>query len=153
VASGKGDMEIDMEEVVDNDNDNEFTVVSNYQPRLFSSTSSSSGKQAEQMMVDPISGKAIPADQMEEHMRVQLLDPKWRLEQQRFAEKQKETAFAEGGSIADSLKSFAKKRGDIFGQSAVQATAIAAEQAIEKRKSEVFKYQLNNYYIECYFSQ
>jgi splicing factor 3A subunit 1 len=42
-------------------------------------------------MIDPISGKAIPVNQMAEHMRVSLLDPKWRTEQQRFQEKQRET--------------------------------------------------------------
>lgn len=33
----------------------------------------------------------IPVDKMSEHMRVQLLDPKWREEQKRFLDKQKET--------------------------------------------------------------
>ena len=48
-------------------------------------------------------------------MRIQLMDPKWREQQQRFLEKQQETTLAAGSSIADSLKQFAKQRGDIFG--------------------------------------
>jgi len=93
-------------------------------------------------MVDPISGKAVPVDQMGEHMRVQLLDPRWREQQQRFIDKQKETGFAEGGSIADNLKVFASKRGDIFGQAATgtganSASAIAQQAALEKEQSEL----------------
>eukprot|EP01038_Epipyxis_sp_PR26KG_P004049 gene4049-5791_t len=121
------------------DNDEvDFKVVSNYQPRIAGSANSENTK----VMVDPISGKVIPVDQMEEHMRVQLLDPKWRLEQKRFQEKQKETGLAANNSIADSLKMFAKKRGDIFGQAAVgsdanSALAIAEETARENKNNEI----------------
>ena len=68
---------------------------------------------------------------------MQLLDPKWREEQKRFQDKQKETGFAEGSSIADSLRTFAKKRGDIFGQS-VAATSENSAQAIA-RESEILE--------------
>lgn len=130
-SSSSGAMEVD-EDLLDQD----IKVVANYQPRI----GGAAGKPL--VMVDPISGKAIPVSQMEEHMRVQLLDPKWREEQKRFAEKQKETGYAEGSSIADSLKQFAKKRGDIFGQAAGgaapdSAAAIAEEAAAEKRRQEV----------------
>ena len=120
--------------------DQDIKVVTNYQPRIGGSAGWAGSKPL--VMVDPISGKTIPVDQMEEHMRVQLLDPKWREEQKRFADKQKESGYAEGSSIADSLKIFARQRGDIFGQAAVgnapdSAAAIAAEAAIEKRRQEV----------------
>ena len=126
---------------VDEDFDQDIKVVTNYQPRIGGSAAGGAGNKP-LVMVDPISGKTIPVDQMEEHMRVQLLDPKWREEQKRFAEKQKETGYAEGSSIADSLRMFAKKRGDIFGQSAAgnapdSAAAIAEEAALEKRRQEV----------------
>lgn len=97
------DMDMDMD-------DGDLKVVSNYIPRTAQSTSSTL------MMVDPISGKAIPADKVEDHMRVQLIDPSYKVQQKRFQEKQLETGFAEGSSIADSLKLFAKKRSDIFGK-------------------------------------
>jgi splicing factor 3A subunit 1 len=125
--------------------DQDIKVVANYQPRI--SGSSSMQSSTAMMMVDPLSGKAIPVGQMEEHMRVQLLDPKWREEQKRFADKQRETGFAEGGSIADSLRMFAKKRGDIFGQAAGgsaphSAAAIAEEAARERKKQEVLPLSL-----------
>lgn len=128
----------------------DLKVVTDYQHHSSSSAGSSragssaagAGAGGGLMMVDPISGKAIPVDQLTEHMRVQLLDPRWREQQQRFVEKQKETGFAEGGSIADSLKMFARKRGDIFGQAATgagpnTAAAIAEQEALEQRKHEV----------------
>lgn len=102
---GGGDMEMDTEAEMD------LNVVTDYAPRV-----AGSGPSGPLTMVDPISGKIIPVDEMGEHMRVQLMDPRWRIEQKRFQDKQRETGYAEGGSIADSLKLFAKKRGDIFGE-------------------------------------
>jgi splicing factor 3A subunit 1 len=96
------DMDMDMD-------DGDLKVVSNYVPRTAQHTSSTL------MMADPISGKSIPADKVEDHMRVQLIDPSYKIQQKRFQDKQLETGYAEGSSIADSLKLFAKKRSDIFG--------------------------------------
>lgn len=111
------DMDMDVEEEVEEDED--IKVVTDYVPRTAQTmASSSSSTGLSNSMIDPISGKIIPASQMEEHMHVQLLDPKYRVELKRFQEKQKETGFAEGVSIAESLKVFAKKRGDIFGSNA-----------------------------------
>jgi splicing factor 3A subunit 1 len=151
-----GAMDVDQDEAqeqtaaVEEDNDEDLSdlkVVTDYTPALGGSvhpgaSTAGSGNSAGLMMVDPISGKAVPVDQLSEHMRVQLLDPRWRQQQQRFVDKQKETGFAEGGSIADSLKNFARKRGDIFGQAATgagadSALAIAEQEALERRKAEV----------------
>jgi hypothetical protein len=113
------------------------------------------GTQATKMMVDPISGKVVAAEDMTEHMRVQLLDPKWRQQQHRFLEKQKETGYAAGGSIADSLKVFARKRGDIFGQAASgsgpdSAAAIAKLEEADVRRSEVFINIYSNLMFVCF---
>ena len=112
-----GDMEMDTEM--------DLNVVTDYAPRMANSGIVSGPL----TMVDPISGKVIPVDEMSEHMRVQLMDPRWRIEQKRFQDKQRETGYAEGGSIADSLKQFAKKRGDIFGGRDI------SEQGGEEKKS------------------
>lgn len=121
--------------------DPDIKIVSDYKPRIAGSAgvSSSSSSSSTATMLDPISGRMIPVDQMEEHMRVQLLDPKWREEQKRFQDKQKESGLAAGVSIADSLKLFAKKRGDIFGQSTAaggenSAAAIAEEEQREQQR-------------------
>jgi splicing factor 3A subunit 1 len=96
-------------EITPEDIDADINVVSDYQPRL------APGGKKVATMIDPISGKAVPVADLSEHMRIQLMDPKWRIEQQRFLSKQAETSYAEGSSIADSLKQFARQRGDIFG--------------------------------------
>jgi splicing factor 3A subunit 1 len=117
--------------------DGDLKIVSNYQPRIGGSQNVTSNM----TMLDPISGKMIAIEKMEEHMRVQLLDPKWREEQKRFQDKQKDSGYAEGGSIADSLKLFARKRGDIFGQATTgsgpnTAAAIASEEQVEQARYE-----------------
>ena len=75
------------------------------------------------MVIDPITGQTVAASDLSDHMRIQLMDPKWREEQARAAAKQKDTALAEGDSIAASLKSLARKRGDIFGSAEVSKQA------------------------------
>jgi splicing factor 3A subunit 1 len=118
----------------EDDDDDEIKVVSNYQQRLGQTASTQP-----LMMIDPVSGKPIPLNQLEEHMRIQLLDPKWKEEQKRFQEKQKETGYAEGASIAGNLKLFARKRGDIFGQSTSgpeSAAMIAQLEEQERKKNE-----------------
>lgn len=77
------------------------------------------------MVIDPITGATVAASELSDHMRIQLMDPKWREEQARAAAKQKDTALAEGESIAASLKSLARKRGDIFGSAEVSLWGAA----------------------------
>ena len=66
---------------------------------------------------------------MAEHMRISLLDPKWREEQQRLKEKTAQETLAAGSSIASALQSFAKQRGDIFGSTEEEEEAILRERA------------------------
>jgi splicing factor 3A subunit 1 len=117
--SGMQPMEITPEDI-----DADINVVSDYQPRL------APGGKKVATMIDPISGKAVPVADLSEHMRIQLMDPKWRIEQQRFLSKQAETSYAEGSSIADSLKQFARQRGDIFG------TEVSEDEEAKKRQKK-----------------
>ncbi|GMH58302.1 hypothetical protein TrST_g9602 [Triparma strigata] len=64
----------------------------------------------EQTMIDPITGKSIAVSEMSEHMRIQLLDPKWASQNARNRAKQVDTNFAVGDSIVKNLDSFAKER-------------------------------------------
>ena len=116
--------------------ESDIKVISDYVPRIAKSAPSL----GTMTMIDPISGKALPVSEMSEHMRVQLLDPKWRIEQQRFQEKQKQTSYAEGSSIADSLSIFARKRGDIFGSD-------SKSQGPDEKKSKITEdYEENDNY-------
>jgi splicing factor 3A subunit 1 len=83
----------------------------NYVPRV----ASISDAKFTNEMLDPISGSSVPVEQISNHMRIQLMDQKWNDQQKKFVDKQQDTGYAEGISITDSLKSFARQRGDIFG--------------------------------------
>jgi splicing factor 3A subunit 1 len=101
---------------MDEDEDDGIRIVpaSTYQPRL---NPQAAGLAAPQTLVDPLSGKVVPADQISEHMRVQLLDPRWREEQRRFQDKQKETGLVAGDLISQNLRVFAQNRTDIIDNS------------------------------------
>lgn len=103
--------------------DDEINVVVDYKPDV----ASSAGATLPTMVIDPITGQKVAASDLSDHMRIQLMDPKWREEQARAAAKQKDTALAEGESIAASLKSLARKRGDIFGSAEVRRAGQARE--------------------------
>eukprot|EP00605_Chrysophyceae_sp_TOSAG23-4_P001171 GSChrysophyteH1.ASY1.ANO1.1279.1 assembled CDS len=107
------DVEMDMDE--DEDVEGDLTVVDDYQPKL------APADRGPMEVFDPVSGRAIDVVNVDEHMRVQLIDPRWRTEQQKFLDKQKETGIAEGDSIAANLSRFAQKRSDIFGSGASSA--------------------------------
>eukprot|EP00752_Nemacystus_decipiens_P010228 g9113.t1 len=114
--------------------DDEIHVVTDYKPGVASGATTA----LPNMVIDPITGATVAASDLSDHMRIQLMDPKWREQQARAAEKQKDTALAEGESIAASLKSLAKKRGDIFGSAEDEEQQLLNESnARKKRKEEV----------------
>lgn len=65
--------------------------------------------------IDPRTGEEVPIDASTEHMRVNLLDPKWQEEKRRNLEKHKGSGLTTDENIAQNLSSLAKKRPDIFG--------------------------------------
>ncbi|CAH1787515.1 unnamed protein product [Owenia fusiformis] len=72
---------------------------------------------SDQFLISPITGEKIPADKLQQHMKIGLLDPKWMEQKDReIAEKrEQEEVFAPGSSIESSLKNLAERRTDIFG--------------------------------------
>uniref|UniRef100_A0AAV1THM5 Splicing factor 3A subunit 1 n=1 Tax=Peronospora matthiolae TaxID=2874970 RepID=A0AAV1THM5_9STRA len=129
-ASDDEDMDMEEEEVDDDDDESnpDIKVVENYIPQATAAT-------AQQPLLS-VDGKTLSSAEANEHMRILLMNPKWREETQRHLEKQKESSYAVGSAIADSLRRFATKRADIFASSAeeearlLQATTAptAAEQ-------------------------
>jgi len=104
----------------DDDGGEQLKVVANYQPKVVS-TKDITGDSSRTHIVDPISGKQIAIADMSEHMRIQLLDPKWAEERRRFLDKQRETNFVAGEDIASNISRLAQAREDIFGSSAQSA--------------------------------
>lgn len=90
------------------------------------------------MQVCPRCNEPIPADELSEHMRIELIDPKWKEQKQRFLEKQKTTNLIDKGNvIADNLKRLAEFRADIFGGDVMEAERKIREkqaEAIEKQR-------------------
>lgn len=100
-----GGMADDGSAMSEDDNDDEqIKIVSEteYTPKVVSTTSSITH------VIDPITKRSIPIQDMSEHMRIQLLDPKWAEEKKKFMEKQKDSNFVEGDEIARNINVFAK---------------------------------------------
>lgn len=80
-------------------------------------------------MVTLPDGRTVPVSQMNEHMKVNLLDPKWREYQDKFENRQKETNMAEAGSMEKNLRRLAGARPDVFG-----GERDEADRRMEERK-------------------
>ena len=85
-------------------------VVEDYSPTVVSSRSKLASP-SHTHVIDPITKKSIPVADTTEHMRIQLLDPKWAVEKRRFMEKQKDSNYVEGETIARNVDAFARARG------------------------------------------
>jgi len=71
------------------------------------------------LALDPLTGQQIRLDEMEEHMRISLLDPKWKEQKSLEEERRKDTNVAGDEDINRALKQFAERRTDIFGDKEV----------------------------------
>ena len=60
-------------------------------------------------------GVQVPASQLDSHMRIELLDPKWKEQKEISERKNKESNLAPDELISANLQNFAKYRTDIFG--------------------------------------
>ncbi|CDJ42513.1 surp module domain-containing protein, putative [Eimeria tenella] len=84
----------------------------------------------------PITGQLIPADQMTNHLRILLLDPKWKEQKDRFLEKaQAESAFAPLEDVEGYLAQFVAKRPDLFG-SVDDHARLEAEAEVDPLRAE-----------------
>lgn len=73
-------------------------------------------KDSTKVAVSPITGELIPVDQMAEHMRISLIDPKFQEQRQAMMSKIRETTKASDDEIGRNLMGLARKRPDVFGQ-------------------------------------
>ena len=82
----------------------------------------------------PNCGKSIPENELAEHIRIELLDPRWK-EQKRQLETRKaqHLSLNQGADISSSLRNLASARTDLFGDEMDEATRKAKEEE-EKRK-------------------
>jgi splicing factor 3A subunit 1 len=104
----------DMQDSSDEEDDDGETirVVPSYTPKVYAVHETNTMETA----IDPITGKRVAVKDMPEHMRIQLLDPKWAQERKKFQDKQKESNLVSGDMVATNLERFAQARGDRFGK-------------------------------------
>ncbi|XP_051152956.1 probable splicing factor 3A subunit 1 [Andrographis paniculata] len=86
-------------------------------------------------VVSPITGELIPISEMSEHMRISLIDPKYKEQKDRMFAKIRETTLAVDDEISRNIVGLARTRPDIFGTTEEEVSnAVKAE--IEKKKDE-----------------
>ena len=96
------------------------------------------GAAAPQTTVCPVCGDTVPIATMSEHVRVELLNPKFREERRKLEQrKQEQASLAEGADPSRFLKQFAGARTDLFGAQAdeeAQARREAQAQQLAREK-------------------
>jgi splicing factor 3A subunit 1 len=93
------------------EDEEQIRVVPSYTPKIVATHET-----RVETVIDPITGKSVPVKDMPEHLRIQLLDPKWAEERKKFQEKQKDSNLVSGDVVASNLERFAQARGDRFGK-------------------------------------
>ncbi|KAF1806424.1 Pre-mRNA splicing factor PRP21 like protein-domain-containing protein [Mucor lusitanicus] len=111
-------------------------IRTDYKPKLYGTTPSKGAVPTE---LCPRCGEAIPVAEMAEHMRIELLDPKWKEQKMAMEAKQRDSnLLQEGNDVAKILKNISGLRPDIFGSDEVDANKRIREQEEEaKRKDRV----------------
>ncbi|KAH8582441.1 Pre-mRNA splicing factor 2xSWAP domain [Cryptosporidium sp. chipmunk genotype I] len=89
----------------------------------------------------PITGQLIPVEEISNHMRILLLDPKWKKQKDQLVERAKqESAFTASSNIEENLVAFISKRPDLFGTiEEVVAGTHGFEDIGEKSKRQKLK--------------
>ncbi|KAL0038699.1 hypothetical protein WJX79_003797 [Trebouxia sp. C0005] len=112
------DMEVDEEPM---------RIVRNYQRH------DARANQSSRVAVSPITGELIPVDQMAEHMRISLIDPKFQQQREAMMSKIRETTKAGDDEIGRNLIGLARKRPDVFGSTQEEMGALV-QQSINDSK-------------------
>ncbi|KAI6028332.1 Pre-mRNA splicing factor PRP21 like protein-domain-containing protein [Pisolithus orientalis] len=84
-----------------------------------------------------ICGQQIPVDELDEHMRIELLDPKWKSQRDALeARKVQASELMRGANVVTSLKNLASTRVDIFGTGADEERRKREEEEERARRKE-----------------
>ncbi|KAK2460545.1 hypothetical protein APHAL10511_007015 [Amanita phalloides] len=84
-----------------------------------------------------ICGQQIPVDELQEHMRIELLDPKWKEQRDALeARKAQASELQRGANVVTSLKNLARTRVDIFGAEADEERRKKEEEEERARRRE-----------------
>ncbi|XP_008229239.1 PREDICTED: probable splicing factor 3A subunit 1 [Prunus mume] len=86
-------------------------------------------------VISPITGELIPINEMSEHMRISLIDPKYQEQKERMFAKLRETTLAHDDEISRNILGLARTRPDIFGTTEDEVSN-AVKTEIERKKDE-----------------
>ncbi|GMH40484.1 hypothetical protein BSKO_08388 [Bryopsis sp. KO-2023] len=86
-------------------------------------------------VVSPITGELIKISEMAEHMRVSLIDPRWKEQRDAMLAKIRETTKAQDEEISRNLVTLAKTRPDIFGSTQEEVSQAVQVSIKEKMMS------------------
>ncbi|KAL2150051.1 hypothetical protein VTH82DRAFT_7727 [Thermothelomyces myriococcoides] len=102
-------------------------IKENYVPRAAQRTANKFGTQT---AMCPNCKQQIPLNEMDDHMRIELLDPRWK-EQKAKAEARYATTNLSTAEVANNLKRLASQRSDVFDTTTGQAVS---EEELARRK-------------------
>lgn len=84
-----------------------------------------------------VCGQQVPVDELQEHMRIELLDPRWKSQRDVLeARRAQLNELQRGANVETSLRSLARARVDIFGTEADEEKRKREEQAEQERRKE-----------------
>jgi len=119
-------------EVVEAETDVPIKVIKNYK-RMDKKLLSQNDPSA--CVVSPITGELVKISEMENHMRVSLIDPRWKEQRDAMMDKIRETTKADDGEIGKNLLALAKTRPDIFGSTQEEVSQAVKVSIREKMMS------------------
>lgn len=110
-----------------------------YDPKAPKPPPPSSVPPPDNYLISPLTGEKVPAEAVAEHMKINLLDPRWKELKQRAADakRQHEEMVPEGVSVGSTLKDLAQYRPDIFGVGAEEIMIGKKAGEEEKRGDKV----------------
>lgn len=84
-----------------------------------------------------ICGQQVPVDELQEHMRIELLDPRWKSQRDALeARKAQASELQRGANVVSSLKNLARTRVDIFGAEVDEERRRREEEEERERRKE-----------------
>ncbi|KAL5337577.1 Pre-mRNA splicing factor PRP21 like protein-domain-containing protein [Aspergillus crustosus] len=103
-------------------------IRSDYVPRAQARRQNAAGA----MALCPYCKQQIPEAELQQHMRIEMLDPRWR-EQQAKAQARTATTNLSTADVVNNLKRLASQRSDVFDSTALQGIPDPEEEARKKR--------------------
>ncbi|KAK9722296.1 SF3a splicing factor complex subunit [Basidiobolus ranarum] len=145
VEDKSGDVDMEMDDDVDMEDDDgsivevrppdasgPIKVRKDYVPKALAGKSNS-----EATSICPLCNQAIPASELDEHVRIELLDPRWKEQKEAAEAKRKESnLLQEGTDVGRYLKNFAGFRSDMFGNEEVGIGQRVGEDAAKQKEAE-----------------